>query len=272
MIQAAIACRLRGDSPRDYSRQRPMTRPSVSRLAVLALLVAALGCGTPKLDSSQLEKSIARVRKSVDKSRRADFDMAVKTVQSASRGELEGTQPFSLDGMTAEAIFAEAEKIGLRRDLVWAERGVESERQVVDARAYLDRLRARGFSSVPGEGGQVQASFEVENGLDTAIDSAWIRIETTLPDGRVLSGEDLVAFQPRLKPGERRGVRILVTSEASRLLAEEPNAAVTTHFTMVELDGNLVAQEPTPEALEKARRQLAEAERRRDEIRAKLGG
>ena len=249
-----------------------MIRNASLRLAMGALLVAALGCGTPTLDGGNLEKSTAKVRNSVDQSRRADFDLAMKTVAAASRGEVEGTAAFSLDGMTAEAIFAEAEKIGLRRDLAWAERAIADERQVIDARLYLAKLRVSDFRSASDDDGAVRATFDVENGLDSAVDSGWIRVEAPLPDGRLVGGEDLVAFQPRLKPGERRTVGVLLTSEAGRLLAEWPGTAVATRFAMVELGGDVVAQEPTPEALEKAQRRLADEERRRDEIRAKLGG
>ncbi len=248
---------------------RPSTR---AHFALLGLLVVTLGCGTPTLDGANLQKSIAKVRKSVDQSRRADFDLAMKTVESASHGAIEGTQPFALDGMTAAAVFAEAEKIGWRRDLTWAERGIQDERQVVDARAYLDRLRVRGFASSHDDQGRVTASFEVENGLDTAIDSGWIRIDAPRPDGGLLGGEDIVDMRPRLRPGERRQIHILVTSEASRVLAEEPGATVHTRFTLAELGGTMIAQEPSPEALEKAKRRLADEERRRDELRAKLGG
>jgi hypothetical protein len=236
------------------------------------LLAAAIGCAAPTLDSSNLEKSAARMRKGVERSRRADFDLALKTVESASRGEIEGTQPFALDGMTAQAVFAEAEKIGLRRDLVWAERAVAGERQVVDARTYLDRLRLRAFAATRSKEGQVYASFEVENGLDTAVDTAWLRIDAPRWDGGTLGGEDLVDFQPRLKPGERRNIQIQVTSEASRVLVEEPSTRVVTRFTLAGLGGNTLFQEPAPEALEKASRRLAEEERHRDQLRAKLGG
>lgn len=236
------------------------------------LLAAALGCGTPSLDSSNLEKSAARMRKGVERSRRADFDLALKTVESASRGEIEGTQPFALDGMTAEAVFAEAEKVGLRRELVWVERTVAGERQLVDARVYLDRLRLRAFAATRSKDGQVYASFEVENRLDTAVDTAWLRIDAPRWDGGTLGGEDLVDFQPRLEPGERRNIQIQVTSEASRVLVEEPSTRVVTRFTLVGLGGNTLFQEPAPEALENASRRLAEEERHRDQLRAKLAG
>ncbi|HEY8144781.1 MAG TPA: hypothetical protein VIG06_19015, partial [Kofleriaceae bacterium] len=198
-----------------------MKRCAPFRVASTVLLLAALGCGTPVLESSNLQKSIAKVRKSVDGSRRGEFDMAMKTVESASGGEIEGTPAFALDGMTAEAIFAAAEKIGLRRDLVWAERTIAGERQVVDSRSYLGRLRVRAFSASSAEDGQVEAIFEVENGLDTAVDTAWIRIDAPRYGGGTLGGEDLVVFQPSLKPGERRNVRIAIGSEASRVLAED---------------------------------------------------
>jgi hypothetical protein len=242
------------------------------RAAALLALVAGWGCGEPKVDSAQLERSVAQVRKSVEKRRQGDFDFAWKTVQTASRGEVEGTPPFAVDGMTAAAIFAEAEKIGWRRDLVWAERAVVEESQVVNAHTYLERLPIRDFVVRRDAENQVFASFFVENRLDSAVDTAWLRIDAPRPDGGTLGGEDLVDFQPPLAPGERRNIQIQVTSEAARVLAEEPTVLVAKRFTLVGLRGNTLYQEPTPEALERARRRLADEERHRDELRAKLRG
>ena len=248
-----------------------MPRSLTARFALLAL-VAALGCGAPKLDSANLHKSIARVRKSVEARRRIDFDGAMKTVASASRGEIDGTKPFALDGMTADAIFAEAEKISLRRDLVWVERSLAEERQVLDARADLDRLLVRGFAARRDTDGQVLGSFEVVNGLQSAVDTAWLRVDAPRPGGGTLGGEDLIDFRPPLRPGERRNVQFQVTSEANRVLAEDPSTTVSTHFTSIGFGGNTLYQEPSPEALEKARQHLAAEERHRDELRAKLRG
>jgi hypothetical protein len=249
-----------------------MYRSTRRSIAPLALLVLALGCADPALDSSRWESSVETVRSSVDESRRADFDFALETVRSASAGEIEGTTPFSLDGMTAEAVFAEAERIELRRDLAWVEREIQAERQVVDARTYLERLDIHDFRTVSGENDQVLAVFEVANGLASSVETAWIRIEAELPDGDRLGGEDIVDFRPGLEPGERREVRIPVSGDARLALPPDPGTTVAARFTLVERGGEIVAQEPSPATLAEAERRLADAEQRARALRDRLSG
>ncbi len=239
-------------------------------ILLLALLGIALACADPTLDSSQWERSAEGVRNSVEKARRADFDLALETVRSASAGDIEGTEPFSVDGMTAEDVFAEAGQIELRRELAWVEQQIQAERQIVDARSYLERLAILDFRTSWREDDQVMATFEVHNGLGTGIGTAWIRIEAELVNGQRLGGEDIVDFRPGLEPDERREIRIPISGDARHALPPEAGTKVTARFTLVARKGDVVAQEPDAEALAAAERRLAEAEGRRAALQARL--
>ena len=240
--------------------------------AWLTLAGLVLACAEPTLDPADWERSAEKVRESVDEARRSDFDFALETVRQASRGEIEGTDPFSPAGMTATDVFARAEQVEIHRDLAFVEREIESERQIVDARVFLDRLRIRDFRATPGEGDRVRAELEVVNETGAVIGTAWLRIEARLPDGRVYDGEDIVDFRPGLEPGAREEIAIPISGDARLVLPPGSGTEVSARFTLLERGGEVLAQEPSPETLAAAETRLADAERRRDALRARLTG
>ena len=237
-------------------------------LAVVPILL--FGCAEPTLDGANLQESIQEVRESLDEERRPEFGLAVEAVRRASRGEIEGVEPFSVDAMTAEAVFAKAREIELRRELAWAQEAIDTERRIVEARSYLDRLAVQDLKTETDDDGDVVATFVLENGLGRTVDTAWLRIEAEGPRGKVLGGEEMVDLRPGLEPGERREVRIPVTSDAARVLPPTEDRVVTSRVTLVERGGDVIAQEPSPELLAEAQERLAEAERRRAELQGRL--
>jgi hypothetical protein len=238
-------------------------------LSLICLLLLVAGCTPPTLDSANLIQSTEKVRKSLEKDLRDDFDLALIRVQEASDGSVRGTAPFDLDGMTAEDVLAEAEKIDLRSELAWAQQSVETEQQIVGAQSTLERLGIQGFHTSYTQG-RILATFRVDNGLETPIDTAWLRIDAAKDGYPSVHGEDAVAFRPVLKPGEARDMEILITSEVVSALPPDAETTVQARFTLVERGGDIVLQEPTEEDLERARGRLIEAETRRDELQAKL--
>ncbi|MBZ0113345.1 MAG: hypothetical protein K8J08_12860 [Thermoanaerobaculia bacterium] len=238
-------------------------------LSLASLLLLVAGCAPPTLDSSNLADSTEKVRKSLDASLRDDFDLALIRLQEASDGSVRGTAPFSLDGMTGENVLLEAERIDLRSELAWAQQSVETEQQIVGAQSILEGLRIEDFQTSYTEG-RILATFRVDNGLETPIDTAWLRIDASKDGYPSVHGEDAVAFRPALKPAEARDVEIIVTSEVISALPPDSETSVRVRFTLVENGGDIVLQEPTEEDLARARGRLAEAESRRDELQKQL--
>jgi hypothetical protein len=239
------------------------------RAVATVLLLVLAGCGEPTLDSKDLQESIADLRDSLDAEEQVRFDGAIAVVVEASRGEVTGTQRFALDGMTAAKVLAEAERIEVRRELALIAETVAAQQEVLQAEEQLARLRVVGFQ--PGsQGDRVTAAVTLVNTLGTPLDSGWLLIEVELPDGRLYSGPEFVAFRPPLAPREQRTLRLVLAGDEARALPAEPGAKLRHRFTSLERGGRTVAEAPSPQQRARAEAALAEAETRRSELEARL--
>lgn len=234
-------------------------------LLVPLLLVA---CGEPTLESDDFDRSARKVRESVSEEEQPAVGAAISLVRQASNGEVAGTEPFSVDGMTAEDVVAEARRIELRREKAWIEEEITARRRLF---TEADRLAGLGEGPLAVDPKGVM-TMRVHNTLGEPLSTGWVRTSVQLPDGRVYSSEDYVGFGRPLEPGEERAVRVQVTGDARALLPAPPEFEVTAVFTMVEHAGTLVAKEPNDDeiararaAIEKAERDLADVERRLQE-------
>jgi hypothetical protein len=228
-------------------REHTAMRRRILVLAVATLLAGA--CSKPVLDPSNLDGSIAKLRDSLEMSRRIHFDEAIALVREASTGKIPGTKPFSLAGMTAGAVIAEAERIEIRRERA---------------------LEVTAFVPQQVDPTRMAASVTLRNGLRFAIDSAWLRVEVGIPGGASSAGDEFLAFQPSLKPGEVRTVGITVAGAEARSLPVEPPAQAHYRVQLVESGGKVALEMPTPEMRQKAEADLAEVQRRVAELDTRL--
>jgi hypothetical protein len=243
------------------------------RRGVLVLAVAsvlAVACGEPVLDPTNLDGSIAELRESLDASQRVRFDEAIALVREASTGKVSGTKPFSLAGMTAGAVLAEAERIEIRRERALEAEAIADYKEILDAERELARLQVKAFVPQQVDPTHMAASVTVHNGLSIPVDTAWLRVEVRIPGGASASGEEFLAFQPPLEPGAERTVRIMVAGMEARSLPVEPPAEAHYRFQLVESGGKVALEMPTPEMRRKAEAGLADVQRRVADLDTRL--
>ena len=116
----------------------------------LTMAVAIAGCGDPSIDASSdesLQTSIAHVRGSLPESKHEEFDKAVMAVSfgqmevsdlfgaAASPALMESRMKQSLDGKTAEQVFARAEQVRLEREQVRLEREARDKKNAIEREA-----------------------------------------------------------------------------------------------------------------------------------------
>lgn len=239
------------------------------RKALAVLLPLALAaCGPPTLDPDDFDASAERLRESVDEDERPHLYDALRLVEQARRGEVAGTEAFSVDGMTAADVLAEGRRIELRREKAWIEEELAGRRAVL---AESEELAKLGPTEVAANADGV-VTFKVRNGLGVPISTGWVRTTVELAEGPVES-EDFVDFGGVLRPGEERALTLEVTGEARRHLPPPREARLSAAFTMVEHGGAIVAKEPSAEeksraetAIEDAEHELAEVERQLAEV------
>ena len=236
-------------------------------LAIVALFAGA--CAEPVLDATDLDASISEVRDSLPESQQGAFDRAGALVRQASTGEIHGTDGFSLDGMTAGAVLAEAERIAIRRERALEMETAAVHRALLAAEERLARLRVTSFVA-QWIGDAAEAELTVRNELELPVDTAWLLIEVGVPGGPVRSGEEFLAFRPALRPGEERRVRMRLSGSEASALPAAPPAEMRHRFVMLERGGEIVLQAPTLEERQKAAAALAAAERRVAELDARL--
>lgn len=240
------------------------------KLLLVAAVLCAGGCAKPVLDATDLDGSIARVRKSLDASQRGAFDSAVDLVRSAASGQVHGTKPFSLNGMSAAEVLAEAERIGIRNDRALEEESAAAHRDLLAADEKLSHLWVTSFIAEPIGDTKMEADVTVRNELDFPVETAWLAIEVALPGGAAVSGEEFVSFQPALRKGEQRMAHILVLGSEARALPVEPPATLRTRFVMVERGGEVALKSPTPEERQKFEAAIVASEKRIRELDARL--
>jgi len=239
-------------------------------LLLAAAAVLAGGCGEPVLDASDLDGSIAELRDSVDESQQAVFDEAIVLVRQASTGKVTGTKPFQLGGMTAPAVMAEAERIEIRRDRAMETESATAYREILDTEQQLAKLEVTRFTAQQLDSTHMAAWVTVRNGLGFPVETAWLRVEVLIPGGPATAGEEFVPFQPPLRPGQERMVKIMVSGMEARSLPVEPPAVGRYKFQLVEGRGRVALQMPTPEQLRKAEAGLAGVQRRIAELDTRL--
>ncbi|KAB2968932.1 MAG: hypothetical protein F9K18_02090 [Thermoanaerobaculia bacterium] len=243
------------------------------RISIPLLLAVALGsggCAEPVLDGRDLDGSIADVRDSLDATQRGAFEVAADLVRRASAGEIEGTQAFSLDGMSAAAVFAEAERIEIRRDKAFEEASALAHWEILAADEKLARLRVVEFVARPIGDARMTADVTVHNGLEFAVDTAWLSVEVGVPGGPAAGGEEFVSFQPPLRRGEQRTIRLQLIGDEARSLPVTPPAVLRTRFVLVERGGEVALKSPTPEESRRAEAAIATSEKRVRELDARL--
>lgn len=238
---------------------------------VTALVLAALlGCSSPTLNPKDLEGSARRVRNSVDASRRAAFDEALALVQQASRGEAPGTKAFSLEGMDAEAVFTEAQRIDIRREIAWHEELVRDNQELLDTAERLALFEVVDAQEVRGRQDQVRLLLTVRNRLDWPVHAGWMNTEVRVVDGRPITSLDYVVFTPPVPAGAAGTTETLVSGEAGPYVTEVARDRVSFRFSTLERGGRVVLEAPTPEMEAKAKSGLDEAKAQIAELRAKL--
>jgi hypothetical protein len=222
------------------------------------------------LDGEDLEDSIADMRDGVDAAQRGAFEAAVDLVRQASAGEVAGTTAFSLNAMTAAAILAEAERIELRRDRALEEESALAHLEILAAEEELARLRVVEFVARPIGDTRMEADLTVRNDLEFAVETAWLSISVGVPGGQVAAGEEFLSFQPPLAQGEQRTLRMQVLGDEARSLPVEPPAELRCRFVMAERGGQVALQAPSAEERQKAEAAIAAAEKRIQELDARL--
>lgn len=232
--------------------------------ALATLLLVA--CGEPTLKSDDFEGSARRLRESVGQEDRVALDGALDLVRRASAGEVAGTDPFSVDGMTAADVRTVARRIELRREKASIEEEIAAHRKTLTEAERLAGLGLPGVTVVE----ERLLTLPVRNGLGEPLTDGWVRTSIELPDGRIYSSEDYVGFGRPLQPGEEREVRVQVTGGVGELLPVPPDWKVTAVFTMVANAGFPVAKEPTADEIARAEAAIQDAERKLVDVERRL--
>lgn len=225
-------------------------------LLALGVLFVFVGCGEPTLSSEDVDASAQRLRESAAEEERADLNAALHLVRRASAGEVAGTEPFAVDGMTAADVLAEARRIELRREKASLEQAIAGRREILDQAEYLAGLGPR-VVDLDAEG---VLTLRVRNGLGVPVTTGWLRASVELPDGRAVASQEFVDFGGVLRPDEERQIELEITGETRGHLPPPPEARFTVAFTQAEGGGTLVAKEPSPEEVARAEAAIRTAE------------
>jgi type IV pilus biogenesis protein CpaD/CtpE len=188
---------------------------------VVLLVAMAAGCAPPRVDTvtdDSFTASLARVRRSVPRDRRAAFDQAVLTI---------GAQSVTLRPATAEEILAEAARleaernkqarIALQREIAAL---VAEQQAAFAARQELKKFEIVRARLVPvGVQGGPQRSLHVEvrNGTAHPVLRAHLEAIVERP-GRaapVLREELTFAMSRPLAPGESASLRLVPDAQAA---------------------------------------------------------
>jgi hypothetical protein len=237
----------------------------------LATAGVLTGCSAPTLDAADLEASAQRVRSSIAAERRVAFDEALRLVREASRGEVPGSEAFSVDGMDAAAVFAEAGRIDTRREIAWFEEVVEHNQTVLDTAGSLARFEVVAFEVDAAQAdGRVRLGLTVHNGLPFAVESAWMTTEVELANGERTESSDYLVFRPPVAPGGGGSTEVVVTGTSGRFLPEAVEEQIHCRFTTLESRGRAVLEAVTPDMEAKARAGVEAAEAQLAELRRRL--
>jgi hypothetical protein len=245
-------------------------RGDAASVVALLTLIALCGCSAPTLDPDELAASSKRVRDSVEEERRVAFDESLQAVQQASRGEVPGTAPFSLAGMNADAVFAEAERIAIRRDIAWFEEVERYNQEVLNAAVRLARVEVVDTAVDDLADNRVRLTLSVRNGLDGAVGAGWLTTEVRRGDGGTATSLDYVVFDPPVEPGAGGRSQFVVSGDAARFLSAATREQLSFGFSTVERRGKTVLEAATPEMEAKARAGVESAKARLAELKKRL--
>lgn len=236
------------------------------RTAVLVLSVLALsGCGEPKLDGSSdeaLKKSVAKVAESLPDEKRGQFSEDLKVIAMSQinlAGVLKGesnvettqqTMRITLDGKTAGAVAAEAQKIRLEREARQREQALLEIKELLDKKAIAETakqqlakfsvsksrfyLREEKYSSRP----KPVIEISVLNSTDQAISRAYFKGTIASPGRSVpwFSDEFNYEISGGLEPGEKASWTLLPNMFSEWGKVNAPDDAIFT-VEVYRLDG-----------------------------------
>jgi hypothetical protein len=238
----------------------PISRPRLQWLIVCGLIPLIVACSAPRLDSSNLKRSAVKVRRSLDEADRERFDEALALVGEVQKGRVAGTEKVEVDGMTGIELLAEAERIGLRREVAWVEEKMAFHQGVLSEGERLASLRVEEIGIVEPGDGSVRVRMKLNNQTGEILGSGFVRLKLDMKQGRELKTEEFVTFRPALRPGETRDVQTGVSRGFSRTMFSTPGAHLTVEFTSLERGGEVLATQPSPVLLKESRAALEEAE------------
>lgn len=266
-----------------------MIRPGLVGL----LLIGALGCGDPTIDTSTdaaMEESVAEVRESLDPELRARFDTAMMTVgmsgvsvETLMAGEAGSASLVSqvkgkLEGRTGEEVIAMADSIRTAEE---AERRRQAQQEIAELEERKERAEAAegklsGFEVQRSRFDMRESYFgreepiielTVRNGLDVAVSRAYFT-GTLQSEGRSVPWiqEDFnYQIAGGLEPGETATWRLAPNQFGPWGQVEAPSDAVLT-VRIKRLDG------PDGEPLFGGDRWDSDDQERLEELRAQYGG
>lgn len=250
----------------------PMTKLRCQRHLVLWLIPLTAACSSPRIDSTNLDKSAARVRRSLDEVDRLRFDEALALIREVQMGEVPGTDNVEIDGMTGLELLAEAERIGLRREIAWVEEKIAYHQGLLAEQGRLANLKVQAIGMVEEGDEEVRVRMRLHNETGESLSTGFVRLGLDLQQGRELATEEFVTFRPPLQPGETRDVETGVSSDFSRTFFSTPGARVAVRFTSLERGGKVLAADPGPAALKESRAALEKVQHELAELTERLKG
>ena len=239
----------------------PTTEFKLQRLLVFWIIPLTVACSRPRIDSTNLDKSAAKVRRSLDEVDRLRFDEALALTREVQMGEVPGSENVEIDGMSGLEVLAEAERIGLRREIAWVEEKIAYHQGLLAEDVRLANLKVKEIGIVEKRDKHVRLRMRLHNETGESLGSGFVRLGLDLRQGRELQTEEFVTFRPPLQPGETRNVEAGVSSDFSWAFFSTPGSRVTARFTSLERGGEVLATDPGPAALMESRAALEEAQR-----------
>lgn len=247
-----------------------MSTHPIHRALILTTLFWTAGCAEPTLDAQDLEGSAAKLRRTLDEAQQREFDGALELIQLVREGSVPGTTSVAVDGMGASQLIAEAERIELRREIATLEATLAAHEEVLSESDRLTQLSIAKLGLITPDDELPSVTAEVENGTGKALSSAFVRLRVLGARKLVYKTEEYVPFQPQLDPAEVREIEIRVSRDFGRIALSTPEARLAGEFTSFEGDGEVLAQEPDREQLDRATKAVSEGREKLDELRRKL--
>jgi len=234
-------------------------------LSVGVAVLFLMGCSDPTIDASSdesMKESIDKVRDSLPESERKEFDDSIQILAfsqidmkdlfaagATGAGNLEGKVRDSLDGMTAEQVISEADRVRAERKARERQQALEEikelekrRKQAEHAETELEKfevVRSR-FYMREKQYGREQPVIEltVRNGTDKAVARAYFEGTLASPDRSVPWHEDTFNYSipGGLEPGEEAEWQLAPNMFSDWGNIDAPADAVFT-VTVEQIDG-----------------------------------